>query len=177
MIYLTYQNINIPIFPPLPAVCWTCERKIRKLKKKPGTRIISSVPILGKQFQESWIHELFSLRRANKPQCGCAVRTEMTDPRQWFGMNSTTLSQARTHVRMQACTQSEAQTRHLSPCTVRDGNKHTKGGNKMWNIWEMIQLAAENQSGSGFMITDADHRITWTQRQITFFMRWIDGSM
>lgn len=42
---------------------------------------------------------------------------------------------------------------------------------RMWNIWEMIQLAAENQPGGAFMITDANHRITWTQREITFFIR------
>lgn len=35
----------------------------------------------------------------------------------------------------------------------------------------MIQLAAENQPGGAFMITDANHRITWTQREITFSIR------
>lgn len=35
----------------------------------------------------------------------------------------------------------------------------------------MIQLAAENQPGGAFMITDVNHRIPWTQREITFFIR------
>lgn len=35
----------------------------------------------------------------------------------------------------------------------------------------MIQLATENQPGGAYMMTDANHRITWTQREITFFIR------
>lgn len=58
--------------------------------------------------------------------------------------------------------------------TTQSQRPHTtnmqKEWNRMWNIWEMIQFAAENQPGGAFMITDANHRITWTQREITFFI-------
>lgn len=119
--------------------------------------IISSCPILCKYFQESWTHEVILLRRGNESHCSSAISTEMAAPgktRRWFRMSRTTQG-----------------TNWAFVTTSETAAKTQTEWNRMWNVWEMIQLAAENQPGGAFMMTDADHKSTWTQREITSFIR------